>query len=400
MEVSVETDTHTDTHTHTDLDAVASALHIPIINRRIYRASTFSQDRMSKYREEFESNEIDLFASCLYRSLTTRAAKIGASTAASSPLRHEIETRLQGLQGLEGLEGTAGEDFFTENDEWWDVEETRRYGPGKIDVVGHSYGTALTSCYFKLFPEAVNSVCILDPVCFAVQITKLAQLVELYPWQITLIDMDRPTPPTGLSFYDYFLFWCRTIYRAAKDQFLLFVYWCALFTDSGTNWTTTRQMHPSEFLDCGGLFGLQDRLMVVFAREDLMVAALPCYKYVTDVTERMKEKSLKSPVVLMVEGSHCCYFKPHVLPTLSTHLKNASVMRDRHVCERERRHTKDQTAKACQDAYINTQINNNINNNIHCNINNNINSHIHTHINTQKHCQKHTQIYSNIQVHP
>uniref|UniRef100_A0A0G4HF41 AB hydrolase-1 domain-containing protein n=1 Tax=Chromera velia CCMP2878 TaxID=1169474 RepID=A0A0G4HF41_9ALVE len=213
----------------------------------------------------------------------------------------------------------------------WEEEERGDVGgttkrsksqPGiRYDVVGHSYGTALGSCFWKRYRHEINTITLMDPVCFIAQLPKIGQLVELMPWNVKFLDMEVPAPPPAdAPLFKRVRALAHLWLHRAHELFLLMVYWVALFTDSGTVWTATRQLHPDCFVDTGELFDLEDRLLVVFAKEDLIVAARPGYEHCKRMNESLVKKNKKPCKPLLVDGNHCCYMQPEVFPSLEDHL--------------------------------------------------------------------------------
>eukprot|EP00916_Digyalum_oweni_P015108 GHVL01024635.1.p1 GENE.GHVL01024635.1~~GHVL01024635.1.p1 ORF type:complete len:356 (+),score=36.99 GHVL01024635.1:749-1816(+) len=221
------------------------------------------------------------------------------------------------------------------------LEDQKEYIGGKnnteftsVDLVAHSYGTAVASCLHRLYPGLVSRAILIDPVCFIPQLTQKSQLVHLPPWKVKLfqktvvptlshgvnrsvdtvsstIDCDEaeiPTPstcpsspiisapltPKMRSCADMSKAFEKTLttqstrpvaslmdtLKTTGDLVALFVYWAGAFRDLGTAWTTCRQMHAHEYIDRGNLLTLKSNLMVVLSAEDILVPALPIRNFI------------------------------------------------------------------------------------------------------------------------
>lgn len=58
----------------------------------------------------------------------------------------------------------------------------------KVDVLAHSYGTAIASCLNMRHPSLFRCCVLVDPVCFIPNCTMKAQLVHRQPWEVVLLN--------------------------------------------------------------------------------------------------------------------------------------------------------------------------------------------------------------------
>eukprot|EP00921_Rhytidocystis_pertsovi_P018350 GHVQ01029031.1.p1 GENE.GHVQ01029031.1~~GHVQ01029031.1.p1 ORF type:complete len:1251 (+),score=174.67 GHVQ01029031.1:379-4131(+) len=140
--------------------------------------------------------------------------------------------------------------------------------PFRVDVVAHSYGTAICSCLHQMYPQLLRKCVLFDPICFFPQISKKAQLVHKRPWEVRL--MDRPYRKNSV---------CGLV-QSYVDRFTLCAYWYLVYRDFGTRLTTSRQLQGHEYLDRGDLTAMKSRLLVVMGTHDLIVPCEALQRYV------------------------------------------------------------------------------------------------------------------------
>eukprot|EP00915_Cephaloidophora_sp_WS-2016_P012009 GHVH01017469.1.p1 GENE.GHVH01017469.1~~GHVH01017469.1.p1 ORF type:complete len:1063 (+),score=135.67 GHVH01017469.1:210-3398(+) len=224
--------------------------------------------------------------------------------------------------------------------------------PLGFDLVAHSYGTAVASCVIKCYTNNIKQVCLLDPICWILQLTKKAQLCALSPWEVKLFD--RSYSPQSLSYISRssgnalykkygvnavdlngrpvdapsiffrwisvvaWLFGCiPTWFDWIVDRLLLYVYWYAVYRDFGTRWTTGRQMQGHEYIDEGvlGDLAVSGKLMVVIGMKDLIVSS-------HSVVQHLNKKSIDMRPRLIVNNDHhgICLVRRHVLSEMLNHI--------------------------------------------------------------------------------
>uniref|UniRef100_A0A0G4FB85 AB hydrolase-1 domain-containing protein n=1 Tax=Chromera velia CCMP2878 TaxID=1169474 RepID=A0A0G4FB85_9ALVE len=206
-----------------------------------------------------------------------------------------------------------------------------------------------------------------DPICFFIQASKIAQLVHLPPWRIGFPDMracrraeaekkaelvsegeeegkrgfwrlgpswdqegihedvsggdekleeaERRAQEASKSFVS---FAAGAALSKARDEISMYldraaimksllVYWFFVFTDFGTVWTTSRQMHGHEYIDRGELMKLGNNLLVVLADTDLVVPGPAVYGYIQRFNAEAKEEEDKVRAIMARGGHGSCW---------------------------------------------------------------------------------------------
>lgn len=187
----------------------------------------------------------------------------------------------------------------------------------QFDVAAHSYGTAVASVLLRqvrtiaelkgaihrtqraelddsgVLPHSmldelcvmkVRRVALFDPVCFLTQLSKASQLVYLNPWQVTYPDHTscRPPPPLHMT--------RRALYEFGKWCLCRVLLWLRLcvcsyvvFTDVGSVWANTRQMHGVDYVERGDIVSKGSQAMIVTAEEDLILAGSAVRRYLQKI---------------------------------------------------------------------------------------------------------------------
>ncbi|CEM08634.1 unnamed protein product [Vitrella brassicaformis CCMP3155] len=184
------------------------------------------------------------------------------------------------------------------------VPDHRRKGV-HMDVVSHSFGTAITSILQKQYPSLIRRCVLVDPVCFFVLPLKKAQLGYLYPWEINLVD-----PPHGRGKGLFALI--RRPLEKLYDFSQLFVTWLLAFRDLNTVWMYSRNLQGHEYLDCGEILQLQERMMVILSGRDVLLPAASIRRYL----------SRKCPAAKVIHMDWLPHGLPFVLPSV---LKKVAV---------------------------------------------------------------------------